>query len=68
MQRITLDDDFSMRENARRLSKEQKIAFDLVMDYCQKLKASKGKPKFIPDAPKIIIHGEHFLLLKTCIQ
>ena len=68
VQRITLDDDFTMRENARRLSKEQKIAFDLVMDYCQKLKASKGKPKFIPDAPKIIIHGKHFLLLKTCIQ
>ena len=58
VQRIVIFDDDRMREIARQLTKEQRVCFDLAIDFCKKLKAARGNHRFIPSPPKLIIYGK----------
>ena len=54
---IIPDEVDEMKSNVRKLSFEQRIVFDKVINYCKDVVMSRKCPIFNPISPKMIIHG-----------
>ena len=60
---IVIEDEETLRKDARMLSMEQRIVFDIIIDHCKKIVTQRININLNTEPPLIIAHGKFNILL-----